>query len=836
MLDLLKEGYLMFKKIYRSLLLLLALTTALCSCSLDEAINQPLNQAVADGTQSSLTLAELTLRINEYATSNTQTLADEEGDFVGWVEIYNYGDKALSLKGLSLSDNKSKPDKWYFPDITLDKDSYLVIYLSNKEVVYSEGKNIHATFSLSNNDETIGIYNGTQTVVQTNVVDLISNVSYGYGKDGKYIYFPKATPGKENTINGFESIDSANMCKEKEVVISEMCITNADSYDYIELYNPTDKPVSLSSYRLSDSSDPEKAITLKTEAVIKPKSYYSVYCSNCTYYDKKKNQTFVDMGLNRYGEDIVLTDSNGFVVDSIEYGTTVNGYTCGRDVEKDSTLVYFSKSTPSAANVKTTLKKPVAQPQLNLESSFVEKGTTVSAEAQDCVIRYTLDGSEPDEKSPELKGNITVDSTVTLRARAFKDGHVPSEVTTATYIVGRKPSMPVFFLTADQDDLFSNERGILASNIKQGDTFPYQSANYWKDWERPANIQYLDENGTAQLNFNAGIKVFGQYSRALDQKSLSINLKDKYGPKEICYPFFTDNDVNVFSSFVLRNAGQDNSRAFLRDAFCTMVIKNQVDVAYMDYKPVVVYINGEYYGIYDLREKIDEDYFANHEGIDSENIDIIKGVSTVKNGSINSYKHLMDYLSKNDLSKKENYEYISTIVDIDNVISYWMIESFFNNTDTGNIKYYRENTDGAKWRIVLFDLDWALFPTTYKNNMVKAYINPSGHGYNHSFSTKLMCSLIKNKDFRTRLIEINSQHYKTTFNEERMLKIFDEMVANLDEEMKYHTERWGSPASYETWKKECASLRKIISERPELFKNAFCETFNLTAEEKAKYF
>ncbi len=826
----------MSRNLYKAVLFILIVSTILCSCGLNTPINQPIDQAVADGLKSPLTLAELTLRINEFSTSNTQTLADEDGDFVGWVEIYNYGDKEISLKGLSLSDNKSKPDKWYFPDITIKNGGYLIVYLSNKEKVYADGKNIHASFSLSNKDETIGIYNGNQTVTQSNVVELISNVSYGYGKDGKYCYFSKATPGKENTGNGFDSIDSANMCKEKEIVISEMCVTSADSYDYIELYNPSDKPVSLSSYRLSDSSSPQKAIKLVTEAVIKPKSYYSVYCSNSTYYDKKNNRTFVDIGLNRYGEDVVLTDNNGFVVDCVQYGRAVNGYTCGRDISKDSSLVYFPKATPSAANSKTTLKKPVASPQLSLESSFVNKGTTVSAKAEGSVIRYTLDGSEPNEKSPELKENLLIDETVTLRTRAFKEGHVPSEVTTATYIVGRKPSMPVFFVTADEKDLFSNERGILASNIAPGDTFPYQSANYWKDWERPANIQYLDEKGNAELNFNAGIKVFGQYSRALPQKSLSVNLKDKYGPKEICYPFFNDNEVNVFSSFVLRNSGQDNSRAFLRDAFCAMVIKNQVDVAYMDYKPVVVYINGEYYGIYDLREKIDEDYFANHEGIDSENIDIIKGFSTVKNGSIDSYNQLMDYLSSHDLSKKENYDYISSIVDIDNVISYWMIESFFNNTDTGNIKYYRENTDGAKWRIALFDLDWALFPTTYKNNMVKAYINPKGHGYQNSFSTKLMCSLIKNKDFRTRLIEINSEHFKTTFDKERMLGIYDDMVKAIDEEMKYHTERWGSPASYETWKKECASLRKIISERPELFKNAFCETFNLTAEEKAKYF
>ena len=165
-----------------------------------------------------------------------------------------------------------------------------------------------------------------------------------------------------------------------------------------------------------------------------------------------------------------------------------------------------------------------------------------------------------------------------------------------------------------------------------------------------------------------------------------------------------------------------------------------------------------------------------------------------------------------------------------------MIESFFNNTDTGNIKYYRGRNDNSKWRIVLFDLDWALFPSTYKNNMVRNYINPNGHGVGNMFSTKLMCSLIRNPDFRKRLIELNSQHYKTTFDTERMLKIYDKMVDNLKDEMPYHTQKWGSPKSYESWERDCATLRRIITERPELFKNAFCSTFGLTEEEKQKYF
>lgn len=823
----------MFRKIIPFIILIMVIATVFCACNSDKtadgnnADNATDNSPIAD-------LEDITLRINEFSTSNTQTLADKDGDFVGWVEIYNYGSKAVSLEGLSLSDKEDKPDKWFFPDIEIEKDGYLVVFLSDKGTEYKSGEELHADFSLSNKDDSIGIYCGEEIVTKCDIVELISNLSFGYAENGKYLYFPKATPGKENTIAGFDKIGSADMCKEKEIVISELCMISRTSDDYIELYNPTDKPVSLSSYRLSDSPKFSKSIKLETEVQIRPDSYYTIRCDDFTKFDG--NETYVDMGLNRYGEEIYIFNEDGVVVDSIEYTSSADGYTCGRNIKGDTSLVYFESETPSRANPQKALKAPVRTPEFTLESSFVNAGTKVSVKADNATVRYSLDGSIPTEKSPALNGAFLVNNTINIRIKAFRDGCVPSETVTATYIVGRKPEMPVFFLTADNADLYSNEKGMLASNISPGDVFPFKSANYWKEWTKPANIQFLDEKGVEQLDFNAGIKVFGQYSRALDQKSISINLKDKYGPKEICYPFFEDNEVNVFSSLILRNAGQDNSRAFLRDAFCAMVMKNQVDVAFMDYKPVVVYLNGEYHGIYDLREKIDEDYFANHEGIDRDSIDIIKGASTVKNGNLENYQQLMNYLSTHDLSVKENYDYICSIVDIDNVICYWMIESFFNNTDTGNIKYYRGQNDQSKWRIVLFDLDWALFPSTYRSNMVRNYVNPGGHGVGNMFSTRLMCSLIKNPDFRQRLIELNSQHYKTTFDTERMLKIYDEMVDNLKGEMPYHTQKWGSPRSYEEWERQCETLRRIITERPELFKNAFCSTFGLSEEEKLKYF
>lgn len=146
----------------------------------------------------------------------------------------------------------------------------------------------------------------------------------------------------------------------------------------------------------------------------------------------------------------------------------------------------------------------------------------------------------------------------------------------------------------------------------------------------------------------------------------------------------------------------------------------------MDYRPVVVYINGEYYGLYDLREKICESYVSNRTGADEDTIDMIKGESILMSGSLTAYKELLQYVKTHDLSKQENYDHVASLVDVDELIDYWIAISFFGNTDTGNIKFYRERVDGAKWRWVVFDQDWALWPGTHTWNMVEEIINPNG--------------------------------------------------------------------------------------------------------------
>ncbi len=814
--------------------------------------NSEITDAPSGNVPSGEINSDIKIYINEYATKDSITLADETGEYSSWAELYNYGEEEVSLAGFSLSDNPGDPAKWTFPNVTIPAGEYLIVFMSGSEKAYTEGGELHASFNLSGKEEKLSLFTSSGALVDSlPVYDLTSNLTYGRtaADPSSLKFFPKATPGTANTITGFDQIESAKYPQNKEIAFSEVAAVNttfpekvsskkqpAKRYDYIELYNPSEHSLNLKGYTISKGSSAENSYTF-SDISVDPKSYFIIFCG--AEENKTENgYPYIKIGLGRYGESLYIKDPGGTVVDSMKSGQLSEGTSSGRISMTDPDIYYFNSQTAGKANPAEGLKGHAPVPVFSKASGYADKGETISITCPGAVIRYTTDGSAPTESSPVYDGNpIALSQTVTIRARAYMDGRLPSQDSAGSYIIGRKHNLPVFFLSSDPDGLFGYENGILANGPGYtGKETHDLNANYSQDWERPAHVEYIDENGVSQLEFNAGIKVFGQFSRDLPQKSLSVNLRDKYGPKEICYPFFENGATNVFSELVLRNSGQDNGNAHIRDAFCAMAVKGQMDLDIMDYRPVVVYINGEYYGLYDLRDKICEDYVANLTGADPDNIDMIKGNSAIMSGDLTAYRQLLDYVNSHDLSIEANYKYVESIVDIEELCNWWITESFFNNTDTGNIKFYRERKDGAKWRWVLFDMDWALFPSTYEWNMVEEIFNPAGHGVGKMFDTDLMVALLANKDFRENFIRTYGKHLKTTFSQTRLLEIFDSMIAEIDEEMKYHIERWNSPSSYERWKSNVSRLREIISKKTEMTRNDVIKTFsNPTVSHIRKY-
>ncbi|MBE6871400.1 MAG: hypothetical protein E7491_05545 [Ruminococcaceae bacterium] len=796
---------------------------------------------------SELSVSDIGLYINEYMTKNVYTLYDEDGDACDWVEIYNSSAEPISLKNFGLSDELTDPLKWTFPDVTIAPDEHILLYLSGKTKEYdsSTGK-IHVDFRLGELDTQLVLSNPGG--IPADIISLVrtpDNVSVGRSASdiNAWEFFAIPTPGKANG-NGYTSLENYNIALTERLYISEVCsvsshiVSGLPDDDWIELFNNTPDPVNLQGYGLSKDLSSPWLFTFP-DVTIAPYSYLVVSASGVENLKKSALSAGFKVGFS--GETIILTAPDGLIADSFDTGRQRANNTSGRILENNALVRrFFSSPTKGTANTATAYTG-FAQPAVIEQSGGVLSSdsitVTLSTNQQGGSIHYTTDGTVPTASSPKYTAPITVSKSCSLRAVVFGSGLLPSDTATRSFLIEDPHELPVVCLTTDPDNLFDYNTGIFADGPGWTETFPHQGANFWKDWERPVHFEYYEADGTLGVEFDAGIKNFGQYSRAEKQKSVSINLKEAYGTSEVWYPFFEDNDVKTFKSLILRISGQDWNVSKLRDAYIVRTIKGQMDLVYMDVQPVAVYINGEYWGLYNLREKIDESYFYYHDGIEEDNIDIIKANSNVKAGSITEYKELLAYLDDHNLnlSKQEDFDYVASKIDLEEWTNYWIVETFYGNTDTGNIKFYKEKGDEGKWRWVLFDLDWALWPSTYTWNTLEDIIDKKGHGVNKAFSTKIARALLSNEDFKEQFIDAYVYHVKNTFDPDRLNDILNEFCDEIRSEIPRQAERWGAP-KLSSWEKNIERIRKIIYEKPDIAYENIQETFGLSDSEMKKLF
>ncbi len=801
----------------------------------------------ANGGPSAAVLSELSvsfigIRINEFMMKNTGVFYDEDGDCPDWVELYNASDKAVELAGFGLSDSFDDPLKWTFPAITLEPGEYLLVLLSGKEKAYTEGSvYLHADFKLSDSDDGLLLSNAGGIAIDR-IATLTLPETASYGRDpadlSAWKFFTRPTPGKQNSANGLDTLEAFQIASTKKVYINEVCSVSSTSrgevpdQDWIELYNNTDQAISLKGWSLSKSVGDLRYYVLP-DVTIPAHGYIALDCGGTASTQKGKLNT--GFKISRTGSTLYLCDDEGMVTDAFDTGIQRAGVTTGRTVENNRLIRrYYSAPTKGGANAENKSAESMSLAPV-IESSagklVAEAHTvTITTPEPQGVIYYTLDGTPPTKDSLLYEGPFSLSASASVRAAVYTEGKFRSLIATQTFLITDEHDLNVVCLTCDPADLFSYEKGIWADGAGWTPNYPHKGANYWMDWEREVYFEYYETDGTLGIGFPAGIKNHGQYSRAMQQKSVSINLKEVFGSGTSYYPFFGDKEGAVFDNLLLRTGSQDAVYTNVMDAYCARVVSGQMDLDLMNDIPVAVYINGQYWGMYYLRDKINEAYIEHRTGIEEENLDLIKGYDNVEAGSYAAHSALITYVKTHDLSVQENYDYVASQIDIEEWTNYWITESFFANTDTGNIRFYTAKDGTAKWRWILFDLDWALFRSTYRWNMIEEFIDPRGHGNGNNFSTAIAVALFKNPAYKTYFIEKYAEYMHTVFDPDRMIAILDDMVKEIDSEMVRHCKRWSDVLSYSSWQRNIDRLHSIIRERWDYSKGDLQETFGLSDE------
>ena len=586
----------------------------------------------------------------------------------------------------------------------------------------------------------------------------------------------------------------------QSVVINEVMSSNDttiydeddDASDWIELYNSGLDTINLNGCYLSDD-----LLNIKKwrfgNASFEPGKYLVVFASG---KDTFMNYWHTNFKISASGENIIFSDSNGVIIDSVNVLASLTDVSYGR-VSDGASAWIFQVPSPGSENTGKTIMDYSDSVFVSLPGGFYSSAVSVELSAGTGEIYYTLDGSDPDTNSSKYSGPISIGKTAILKAISIKVNHLPSPTVYRSYFINEETDLPVISLISDPYNLFDYNYGIYADGPGWTPDPPNYGANFWMDWERPAHIQFFDDDKNLGFSEDCGIAIYGAWTRANPQKSFSIKFKDPYNPSSLDYPLFPGFDVTTFKSFILRNSGNDFYYTHIRDAMMQTLIKD-LDIDYLEYRPAAAYVNGEYWGIYNIREKISEHYIANRYKLDPDSIDILEGnMQTVHGDSLN-YLELINYITNNDMNTDEALNYVNSMIDLDNCLLYFAAQVYYNNQDwpSSNIKYWRERSEKGKWRWILYDLDFGfnLYETNGQAENHVYYLFSgieTRPGSNPPWSTLLPRKLMENPIIKNKFINLIADLLNTNFKSERVISIINEMKDHIAKEAVKHRQRWG---------------------------------------------
>jgi hypothetical protein len=447
-------------------------------------------------------------------------------------------------------------------------------------------------------------------------------------------------------------------------------------------------------------------------------------------------------------------------------------------------------------------------PRLSGQGGFYSSKLLISMEAQPGFsIYYTTDGSTPSTKTSQYAVPISIEKTTALRTVAVRGGELSAE-NIQTYFVNEPRNLTVVSIVTDPANLFSNETGIYitGTNGIRGLCDPPRR-NLNQDWERPANVELYEKDGSQAINQGAGIKIFGNCSRTrFPQKSFSVFARKIYGKGKFAYKLFADRPETKYESFVLRSSSDDQVRTMFKDAFAAYSARDRMDLDFMAYRPAALYINGAYWGIHNIREKVNEHYLHSNYGVDEATVNLLENNASVVEGSNKNYNSMLGLLSGTDLASDANYQIVNNLMDVGQYIDYQMLSIHLAEVDWpgNNIKYWQApNSQYEKWRWILYDRDQTYMKDRINTNAFGLATSGSSNAWpNPSWSTLLLRRLLTNQTFVARFMQSYAYHVSTTYDSTRISQILDTFKAGIAAEIPRHISKWGGkvdPDKTETW-------------------------------------
>lgn len=424
-------------------------------------------------------------------------------------------------------------------------------------------------------------------------------------------------------------------------------------------------------------------------------------------------------------------------------------------------------------------------------------------------VRFTLTGDEPSQDAILYTGPIEVNKTTTLKYGVFRNGQQLTKIWSKTYLINEYSSLPIITLDVKTADLFDPVTGIytLENQEKKG-----------PEYHRAGRLEFYEPNGKKELSQTVDIRIYGGKTRRSSQKSLLVC---GVGNEEFRHRIFLDSKQGVYKCLIFRNSGNDWNRTMLRDGFMQTLVKDYSTLDTQNYRPATLFINGQYWGIHNIRESYDKYYFRDKYGIKARDAVVLfpnrknKGYPDVDEGDAGDeikYEELKD-LVRLDIANDAVYNKVKDFMDINSYIDYMAFQTFFNNNDwiDGNLKiwYYKglvsdeptyPQLDG-RLRWLIYDLDSGFAESDespYRRNQI-ALASRKEDPYNKSkWQYTIFNSLLENPDFKSRFIARYRQLLDSAFQPDNLLQRIEEAKKGIESEMPRHIERWKN--EYSGWR------------------------------------
>ena len=796
---------------------------------------------------------DMGLYINEFMASNATTICDSFGSYSDWIELYNSTDTDMDISGFGISDNLSQPMKYRFPDgTTIAAKGYLVVFCSGNEGM--QNGELHAPFGLRSYGEDVVIANRAGRIIDSySFKNQETDVSMARIPDGAGEFQPNSqpSPGYPNTGAGYSAFDAANRLPLGGVYISEFGgSTGSVASDWVELHNSTGSAVSLGGYGISNNpKNPAKWVF--PDISIEPGEYLLLYATGSADKAQKKNLK-LNFCISSTGEALFFFDPNGKLIDKLSAGRMRSGQSYGRDGSDNR--FYYAEPTPGAQNGKGY--EGITQlPAFSVTPGIYDNAVTVAITAGEGeTIRYTTDCTTPNASSEVYSGELSISKNSVIRAAAFRDGYLSGDVATTTYLFrsdGVNHALPVVTLVTDPDNLWNSKTGIYATGDQfDPDAASYadtlKSATYYQAkfateeqvdtiWEKPAAFSLFDDNGKQVFTQNVGIRIAGSFGRGRAQKGFNVIARKEYGKGSMEYPFFENRPYTEYKAVVLRAGAQDQNRSKIRDELASGLLEGtDINILYQAYRPTVLYLNGEYWGVYFLKEKRNRFFVAQHENTEN-NVDLAigKGFKQRSYGDNSDWVSLYEYATSHDLSASDAYNYVAERMDVDSFRDYMIAEIYNGNTDTYNFQYYR--LKGGKWKFIFYDFCWGFQSPGHETLAFRMGKTPSD-----VCSAKLFAAMLQNKGWRDSFCRRFGELLNTAFAPERVSALIEELYGYVEPEIKREREKFNKDTfmgvkqpntnlgTYEGFQSEISKLKDFAQKRPEEIKRQLQSNLGLS--------